>query len=142
MGHFLMTTIVVSLFLFLSAAEAAVWTAYGESASGTYYYDKEGMRQLSGNVWQVWIKNVLTREGAKNYKKKYPAVKGVDKISVDMLLVEMDCMKRQFRLLNGVSYDSSGNKITSFDYIKAGEAKWEVIIAASSTEMLSKALCK
>ena len=132
----------VVLFLVCSTAEGADWIFYGESSSGTYYYDKEGMKQHSENVRQVWIKNARTREGAKNLKKKYPAVKGVDKIRVDMLLAEVNCSARQFRLLKGVSYDSSGHKITSFDYSEAGKAKWEGIIADSSTEMLSQALCK
>ena len=134
--------LLVALFSVCSTAEGAGWIPYGESDSGTYFYDKESIRQPSGNIRQVWIKNVLTPEGAKNYKKKYPAVKGADKISVDMLLVEVNCSARLFRVLNGSSYDSSGRTITSFDYIKTGEAKWKGIIAGSSTEMLSQALCK
>ena len=143
MRYFLMLFILAYLFLFhFSASEAADWIFYGESGSGTYYYDKEGMRQLPGNIRQVWIKNVLTSVGVKNLTKKSPAVKDADKIRINMLLTEVDCSAKQFRILKGTSYDSSGHKITSFDYIKAGEAKWEEIVAGSSTEMLSKALCK
>jgi len=134
--------LVVILFLVFSTAEGADWILYGESSSGTYYYDKQGMTQLSGNIRQVWIRNVLTSVGVKNLTKKSPAVKDAGKIRINMLLTEVDCSAKQFRILKGTSYDSSGHKITSFDYIKAGEAKWEVIIAGSSTEMLSKALCK
>ena len=130
------------LFFVCATAEGADWVFYGESDSGTYYYDKEGMRQLPGNIRQVWIENVLTSVGVKNLTKKSPAVKDADKIRINMLLTEVDCSAKQFRILKGTSYDSSGHKITSFDYIKAGEAKWEEIVAGSSTEMLSKALCK
>lgn len=142
MRYLLILFILADLFLFhLSASEAADRIFYGENDSGTYYY-KERMRQPSGNVRQVWIKTVLTHEGVKNLKKKSPAVKDADKIRINMLLSEVDCPAKQFRILKGSSYDSSGHKITSFDYIKAGEAKWKDIPADSSTAVLSEALCR
>lgn len=138
----MMLFILSDLFLFhFSASEAADWIFYGENDSGTYYH-KERMRQPSGNVRQVWIKNVLTHEGVKNLRKKSPAVKDADKIRINMLLSEVDCSAKQFRILKGTSYDLSGHKITSFDYIKAGEVKWKDIYADSSTAVLSEALCR
>lgn len=123
-------------------AEGADWILYGEGNDGSFFYDRQGMRQVQGKVRQVWIKKVLTPEGTRNYKKKYPAVKGAEKISADMLLIEVDCSKKQFRMLKGTSYDSSGHEVTSFDYVKTGAMHWEMIGAESSAAALSEAVCK
>jgi len=129
----------------LVKSEGVDWIPYGETTQAPIITIKKAWDSFQERETSM-DKECPDAWRGKKPQEEIPSGEDADKIRINMPLRKWIVLAKQFRILKGTSYDSSGHEITTFDYIKAREAKWEVIIAgckhgnviSSTVQMTSK----
>jgi hypothetical protein len=120
---FLRTLIIVVSLIFFGCSDAnkkeSGWIFIGMDDSDSLYYDKGSLNHLSDGVGQVWIMSKLSEESVTeriNERKilNLP-IKGYDRSSYDLSLVELDCKKRTLKQMITEEYDDKGNKLDEYE---------------------------
>ncbi len=144
MNKIVLPLLIVVLFIICSIAEGTDWTFLGKSNMGTVYYDKFGIKQLSGNVIKVLVKTAYSSEGVKEFWDAFPQVDRAESVSYTLYTYEVKCLEDSFRSIKAITYNSSDSAIkgTDLDYIKTGQAVWEHITPGSMMALLSEKSCK
>lgn len=114
--------VIVVLIIFFGCSDADKgnrWIFIGMDDSDSIYYDKGSLNHLSDGVGQVWIMSKLSEESVTeriNERKilNLP-IKGYDRSSYDLSLVELDCKKRTLKQMITEEYDDKGNKLDEYE---------------------------
>jgi len=144
MNKILLSLLIVVLLMNCAIAEGTDWTLLGKSNTGTVYYDKYGIKQLSGNVIRVMVKTAYSSEGVKEFMEAFPQVDRAETVSYTLYTYEVKCFEDSFRSIKATTYNSSEGVIkgTDLDYIETGQAEWEHITPNSMMALLSETSCK
>jgi len=144
MNKIVLPLLLFVLFVICSRAEGTDWTFLGKSNMGTVYYDKFGIKQLSGNVIRVLVKTDYSSEGVREFREAFPEVDRAESVSYTLYTYEVKCFEDSFRSIEATTYNSSDTAIkgTDLDYVKTGQTVWEHITPGSMMALLSEKSCR
>ncbi len=100
-------------------ARSADWRQFAEATTGVFDYDAASVTSSSEGIVRAWIHNVNKHE---------------------TMMVELNCMGGDYRVLDRVEYDETGNmKSRSDNY---GNPDWLKIVPKSVAESLQNVVCR
>jgi Surface-adhesin protein E len=111
------------------------WKYYGTNEEGSYFYEKESMKFLSGNHLRVWVQSVYTEKGISHWVKE--GGKEFQDLDFSLALSEFSCVERSIRHLRILFY-SKDQEI--FFPIKNDE--WQLFVPDSMSIILFQEICK
>ncbi len=126
-----------------SAAEGADWIFFAKSNMGTAYYDRAGIKKLSGGVIRISVKYAYSPEGIKEFGEDFRGVSGSESVSYSVYVYGLDCSTNTFKPITADSYDSAGAALkgTGLDFEKTGQSAPEHITPNSMMEQLFNSAC-
>jgi hypothetical protein len=135
--------VVISLLASCQKSSSA-WVEYKKDKDGTIYYKKIKTEKDSDKyVVQFKTKNIFSDEYKKeiihSWEKHEKSIKGLNELSHDIDLFEMDCKKNRYRLLSSTIYNNYGEELYSTSHEKP---KWNDIYPNSEMERVQKGFCK
>jgi hypothetical protein len=110
--------LVVGLTICYAKAWGADWKEFAEATTGTFYYDKGSVTSPSKDFFRVWIHNATKHETS---------------------LIEIDCRKKNYRVLDVIEYDEAGRIKGRHDYYD--NPGWLGISQRTVPELLHSILC-
>jgi hypothetical protein len=120
------------------------WVQYSKNEQGaTHLYkrasiDKDGEKHIV-KVLNKWIFSKEEKVKTIQYRKeKRLSTQGYDKLSHMVYLSEIDCQKKNERMVYLFLYDNNGKKLYSHTY----EPQWDNISPDSNEDILLKEVCK
>lgn len=81
----------------------------GKSSGGDFYYARDSIHRLKDGKVQVWVNLVFSKEAIESMGGTFPEIKG--QMYRDVILYEIDCWKRSYKIIQYAIYDKSGNVI-------------------------------
>ncbi len=82
---------------------------FGKSSGGDFYYDRESIHRLDNGKFHVWVNLVFSKEAIESMGGIFPEIK--DRMYRDVILYEVDCMNRSYKIRQYAMYDKSGKII-------------------------------
>ncbi len=79
----------------------------GKYAGGDYYYARDSIHRLKDGRVRVWVNLVFSKEAIASMGGTFPEIK--DKMYRDVILYEIDCGNRSYKIMQYAIYDKSGN---------------------------------
>ena len=142
MKRVLLCVPVVCIFI-ASAAEGADWIFFAKSNMGTAYYDRAGIKKLSGDAVRVSVKYAYSPEGIREFVEAFRGLSGSGAVSYSVYVYDLDCSTNTFRPVTAESYDSAGVALkgTGLDFEKTGRPAPEHITPNSMMEQLFNSAC-
>ena len=128
----------IVLFCF-SEGLGADWKIYASSNDeGTYFYDTEGVRQVSKDIVQVWEKRVFPPEKVQRYVGKFGLK--YKELDYGIRLLELNCNERKFRSLQATYYKKDG-LIDHFNFEAMGASVWHLVLPETTGDKLLNTIC-
>jgi hypothetical protein len=112
--------IVLGLTICLGKAQAAEWKEFTEATSGVFHYDATSISPTSEGFVRVWIHNVTKQETN---------------------LVEFDCKKKSYHVLDVIQYDEAKHIKSRETYYDNPVHNWYDISPKSVPEALFEIVC-
>lgn len=137
---------VVLLFFLVSQAHGAEWLSIGKDRLGNeLFYDPDTITKLTTGIAKIWIKGIYSSEGKKEriqerIKSKL-SVDNYDKLCYVQELQEINCVKREYRVLAYTDYSSDGGILNRFIIEQQPSVGWEPIPPDSMGEIIDKIVC-
>ncbi len=127
--------------LLVGQVYAETWRPYQATREGAvYFYDSDSIEHSPGDLLRVWVKvqNTLYRgEDVKKHADEILSGKR-EKITGEIVqLLEIDCSKKMFRVINLVVYDEN-REIKEYFNIPS---EWNPIPPGSVTHSLRNQIC-
>ena len=138
--------VLVTIFL-ASQAEAADWIYMGtdELIGIQWSYDVETLTESSAGIMKVWILSKYSDEGRKREiqwrMNEGLDVKGYDTLSQDFSLCEVNCVTREYRLMEISFYSADGKVIYSHNYRRQASEGWRRVPPETMADKLYEAVC-
>jgi len=108
---------------------------------GVLLYDKDSIKRSGGKV-EVWVKTIYGKEkiGGVEEMLKYSndPTKGVEYISYNKTLYEINCEEETFHRLTSIYYDQNGVVISTNNQA----TKFKCISSGSTIDRIRKIVCK
>jgi len=125
-------------------AEGTDWIFLGKSFTGTAYYDRASIKQLSGNVIRVSVKYAYSSEGIKEFREALPKVNMSETIGYTLYVYDINCSADSFSLIKATTYNSEESVIegTELELDQTEESTSEHITPNSMMERLSEVSCE
>ena len=135
----------VAIVSLVSTAQGAEWFSIGEDSAGNeLFFDLESLVQHSG-VIKTWMKAIYSHEGRKERIKerviRKASVERYEKLSYALELQEIDCGRREFRVLAYADYSSDGRILHSSIIDHQPTEGWEPITPDSMGEVIDRIVC-
>ena len=112
--------IVVGLIICYGKARAAEWKEFAEATSGVFHYDATSISPTPEGFVRVWIHNVTKQETN---------------------LVEFDCKKRSYHVIDVIQYDEAKRIKNRETYYDNPAHNWYDISPKSVPEALFEIVC-
>ncbi len=137
---------VILMFFLVSQSHGAEWFSIGKDRLGNeLFYDPDTITKHSTGIAKIWIKGVYSSEGKKERIqeriKGKQSVENYDKLSYVQELQEINCVKREYRVLAYTDYSSDGGILNRFIVDQQPSAGWEPIAPDSMGEIIDKIVC-
>ncbi len=115
------------------------WKVYAELKDdvGVFYYASDSITHPSKNIVKVVTKTVFSKNAVAKRVKVFG--KKFENLSHTEFLREVDCEKKEDRVMQLTSYTKDGKVLSFGDY---KEAKWGTITPNSISGALFEAMCK
>ncbi len=127
-----------SIILFCYAeGRGADWKLYSQTAEALYYFDVRSVNPSEGNIISVQVKLIFTDKGVIEMIEQFG--KDYQNISYELNDYEINCAGKKFRVSSVTRY--SRNEKILFR-VSRDEAEWTSIPPDSTSESLSKMVCK
>lgn len=142
---FFLSFLVLMLFL-VPQAHGAEWLSIGKDRLGNeLFYDPDTITKLPTGIAKIWIKGVYSSEGKKErirerIKGKL-SVENYDKLGYVQELQEINCVKREYRVVAYTDYSADGGILNKFIVEQQPSAGWEPIPPDSMGEIIDKIVC-
>jgi len=136
----------ITMFFIVSQAQGAEWLSIGKDRVGNeLFYDPDTLTKLPTGITKVWMKGVYSVEGKKEriqerIKSKLP-VENYEKLSYVLELQEINCVKREFRVMAYTDYSSDGGILHKFTVEQQPSGGWEPVTPDSMGEIVDKIVC-
>ncbi len=128
--------------LLLAGASAGEWKPYQATREGDiYYFDRESIERLPEGILRVWVRMEKTDYQGGDLKKYVDEIVSGKKGKVTgevVQLLEINCPKGMFRVINLVEYDRNRDIKRYFNV----PSEWNKIPPESVTNFLSKEVCR
>ncbi|MGZ3537488.1 MAG: surface-adhesin E family protein [Methanobacteriaceae archaeon] len=111
------------------------WKYYGKNEEGSYFYETESMKRLSGKNLRVWVQSIYTEKGISHWVKE--GGKEFENLDFSLMLSEFNCMERSIRHLHILFYSKDQN---IFYPVKNDE--WQLFVPDSMSGALFQEICK
>jgi hypothetical protein len=136
--------LIVGIILIDTMANGADWILLRESDTGTSYYDRASIEQLSGDVVRVSVKYAYSSEGAEKFRDAFPKVNRSEMVAYTLYIYDINCSKGSFMLTKAITYNSAESVImgTELQFSEAEQSTPEHITPNSMMEQLSKVSCR
>lgn len=112
--------IVLGLTICFGKAQAAEWKGFAEATTGVFHYDASSISSTPEGFVRVWIHNVTKQETN---------------------LVEFNCKKRSYHVLDVIQYDEAKRIKSRETYFDNPTPNWYDISPKSVPEYLYKIVC-
>jgi hypothetical protein len=133
------TLIFIGLLLFCcSEGVGADWKLYASNDEGTYFYDTEGVRQISRDITEVWEKRVFPPKKVQRYVEKFGLK--YKELDYGIRLLEVNCNERKFRSLQATYYKKDGF-IDHLNFEAMGASVWHLVIPETTGDKLLNTIC-
>jgi hypothetical protein len=144
MKRLFLCALIAGLSFICAIVEGADWIFLGGRDTGTIYYDRSSIAQLSKNVIRVSVKCAYSYEGAKAVREIFPNVNKSETISYTLYVYDIDCSADSFSLIKAATYNSAESVIegTELDLSETGQSTLEHITPHSRMEQLAGAACR
>ncbi len=119
---------------------SADWKIYASNDEGTYYYDTEGVKQLSKDIIQVWEKRVFPPKKVKGYVEKFGLKHKYKELDYGVRLLEVNCNERKFRPLQA-NYYKKDAFIDHINFEAMGASTWHSVIPETPADKLLNTVC-
>jgi hypothetical protein len=129
-------------FFLVPPVHGSDWLSIGKDRLGNeLLYDTDTIVKLSTGITKIWIKGIYSAEGKKEriqerIKGKLP-IENYDKLSYVLELQEINCVKREYRVIAYTDYSSDGGILNK----SITELGWEPISPDSMGEIIDKIVC-
>ena len=134
--HKLQVVLIIALSIFSrSELWGFDWKYYGTNEEGSYFYEKESVKRLSGNHLRVWVQSIYTEKGISHWVKE--GGKEFQDLDFSLALSEFSCVERSIRHLSILFY-SKDQEI--FHPIENDE--WQLFLPDSMSRTLFQEICK
>ena len=144
-GIFLILFSIVMLFP-VSQSQGAEWLSIGKDRVGNeLFYDPDTLTKLPTGITKVWMKGIYSVEGRKEriqerIKGKL-TVENYEKLSYALELQEINCVKREYRVMAYTDYSSDGGILHKFTVEQQPSGGWEPVTPDSMGEIVDKIIC-
>jgi hypothetical protein len=116
------------------------WVEFSRTNQGDIVsYDKASLKQITKDIVQVWVKDVLSDERRRKLIDYHKYVHNIGQLSHDVSLNEIDCKKMMYRSLSITGRDANGADLFSSS---DDNSKWNSISHNSVWDALQKAVCR
>jgi len=135
-----------TVLLFVPHVYGAEWLSIGKDRLGNeLFYDPDTIIKLPTGVTKIWIKGIYSMEGKKEriqhrIKSKLP-VENYDKLNYVLELQEINCAKREYRVMAYTDYSSDGGILNKFIVDQQTSVGWEPIPPDSMGEIIDRIIC-
>ncbi|MGD9578639.1 MAG: surface-adhesin E family protein [Syntrophorhabdus sp.] len=135
----------ITIFSFLSPVHGAEWFSIGEDRAGNeLFFDVESLAQRSGLV-KTWMKAIYSDEGRKERIRdrviRKASVDRYERLSYALELQEIDCVRKEFRILAYADYSFDGGILHKSIMDLQPSEGWELISPDSMGEVIDKIVC-
>jgi hypothetical protein len=136
----------ITMFFIVSQVQGAEWLSIGKDRVGNeLFYDPDTLTKLSTGITKVWMKGIYSVEGRKERiqerTKGKLTVENYEKLSYVMELQEINCAKREYRVMTYTDYSSDGGILHKFTVEQQSSGGWEPITPDSMGEIVDKIIC-
>jgi hypothetical protein len=133
------------MFFLVSPAQGAEWFSIGEDRAGNeFFFDLDSLMQRSGRI-KTWMKALYSDEGRKERIReriiRQASVEHYERLSYALELQEIDCVRKEFRILAYADYSSDGGILHKTILDQKPSQGWEPIAPDSMGEVIDKIVC-
>jgi len=111
------------------------WKYYGTNEEGSYFYETESIKRLSGTNFRVWVQSIYSERGIFHWVRE--GGKEFQSLDFSLILSELNCVERSIHHLRVLFY-SKDQEI--FYPIKDDE--WQLFVPDSMSGTLFREICK
>ena len=136
----------ITMFFIVSQAQGAEWLSIGKDRVGNeLFYDQDALIKNPTGITKIWIKGVYSAEGRKEriqerIKGKL-TVENYEKLSYALELQEINCVKREYRVMAYTDYTSDERILHKFTVEQQPSGGWEPVTPDSMGEIVDKIIC-
>jgi hypothetical protein len=135
----------IMLFSPVSQVQGAEWLSIGKDRAGNeVFFDLETMTKRSG-ILKAWMKGIYSDEGRKERIQdrviSKASVERYETLGYALELQEIDCIKREFRVMAYTDYSSDGRILHTTAIEQQPSEGWEPIAPESMGEIVAKIAC-
>jgi hypothetical protein len=136
----------ITMYFIVSHAQGAEWLSIGKDRVGNeLFYDTDNLAKLPTGISKVWMKGIYSVEGRKERIQERIrgklTVENYEKLSYVLELQEINCVKREFRVIAYTDYSSDGGILHKFTVEQQSSGGWEPITPDSMGEIVDKIIC-
>ena len=132
----------VMFLLFTHQSWSADWSYFGGTKYGLSYYDKNSIKEVSKNIFRVWIKHIYNEDGMnerfERLKKNGVKVDKDNSLSYQLALYEIDCNNKKTRVYSVSIYSKNDDVVHTVNV----PGNWEDIVPESNAEAMENAICR
>lgn len=118
------------------------WVECMKNNDGVFFYNKKRIKHRKKNIVQIWEKLDFSDEGREKWiegkRNMELSIKGYDKLSHSIGMIEIDCKKGMSRGLSMTDYDTDGIVLYSYD----NKQDWSYITPDTLIDTFRKKFCK
>lgn len=146
MKKILFLLLIATLFFLVSHVYGAEWLSIGKDRLGNeLFYDPDTITKLPTGITKIWIKGIYSTDGKRERtqertKGKLP-LENYDKLYYAMELQEINCAKREYRVMAYTDYSSDGAILNKFIVEQQSSAGWEPISPDTMGEIIDRIVC-
>jgi hypothetical protein len=136
----------ITILSLISQVQGAEWLSIGKDRVGNeLFVDLETVTKRSGII-KTWMKGIYSDEG----RKERIQDRIISKVSVEryealgyaLELQEIDCVKREFRVMAYTDYTADGRILHATTIEQKPSEGWEPIIPESMGEIVAQIVCR
>ena len=136
----------ITILSLVSQVQGAEWLSIGKDRVGNeLFYDREILIKRSTDIIEVWMKGIYSDEGRKARMQERirskATVERYEKLSYSLELQEVNCAKRQFRIMAYTDYSSDEGILYKFISEQNPSEGWEPIAPDSMGEKIYQTVC-
>lgn len=137
----------IILFSTVLKLHGAEWISIGKDRLGNeLFYDHEVIIERSKDIMEVQMKGIYSdagrRERIQDRTRAKSTVERYETLSYSLELQQINCVKREFRVMAYTDYSSDGGVLYKFIAEQQAMKGWEPIAPDSMGERMYKAVCR
>lgn len=137
---------VIGMFFSVALVHGAEWLSIGKDRIGNeLFYDPNTITKLPSGIAKIWIKGIYSADGKKERIQERVKIKlsveNYEKLSYVLELQEINCVKKEYRVVAYTDYSSDGGILNKLIVEQQASAGWEPIPPDSMGEIIDKIVC-